>query len=329
MNPLSTTHHGVNVPLDAPVDAPLYLAAPITGGEATAFWILGAVVLLGALGVVFSRKAVHSAMSMALTMVGLAVFYGINAAPFLMVVQIVVYTGAVLMLFLFVLMLIGVSSADSLVETLSGQRIMTAVVALAFVGALATGITRISVGDPVGLAAGAAAAGGTIPWIAGELLLRYVVAFEATGALLITAVLGAMVLAHTARTKKRRTQREISEDRIRGDHPTPLPGPGTYARHNAIDMPALLPDGTVSQLSLNPVLTARDPDYQSRVPADARTGSPALPGGASDPASAKEGEPVSDTGEGPGGEPDDGADGTGGTENSNGNGQEVESSWTR
>ncbi|MEE2036186.1 NADH-quinone oxidoreductase subunit J [Nocardiopsis sp. CT-R113] len=330
MNPLSDSHHGIPLPLDTPVDAPLYLAAPITGGEASAFWILGAVVLLGALGVVFSRKAVHSAMSMALTMVGLAIFYGINAAPFLMVVQIVVYTGAVLMLFLFVLMLIGVSSADSLVETLSGQRIMTAVVALAFIGALATGITRISVGDPVGIAAGAAAAGGTIPWIAGELLLRYVVAFEATGALLITAVLGAMVLAHTARTKKRRTQREFSEDRIRGDHPTPLPGPGTYARHNAIDMPALLPDGTVSQLSLNPVLTARDPEYQSRVPADVRSGRPALPGAASDSAGSKEGEPVPDTGEGPDGRTAEDPDGDpDGTENSNGNGQEVESSWTR
>ncbi|RKS07440.1 NADH dehydrogenase subunit J [Nocardiopsis sp. Huas11] len=296
-------------------------AAPIGGGEASAFWILGTVAVLGALGVVFSRKAVHSAMSMALTMVSLAVFYGINEAPFLMVVQIVVYTGAVLMLFLFVLMLIGVSSADSLVETLSGQRIMTAVVALAFVGALTTGISRIVVGDPQGIAAGAALAGGTVPWIAGELLLRYVVAFEATGALLITAVLGAMVLAHTARTKKRRTQREISEDRVRGDHPTPLPGPGTYARHNAIDMPALLPDGSVASLSLNPVLTARDPEYQSGVPGEVRAGRPPLPGGASDSAGSKEARPL--LGDGQADEE------TEAEENGNSNGQEVESSWTR
>ncbi|MFF8766729.1 NADH-quinone oxidoreductase subunit J [Nocardiopsis dassonvillei] len=349
MNPLTSVHAAL------PSDQPLHLAAPIGGGEATAFWILGAVVLLGALGVVFSRKAVHSAMSMALTMVGLAIFYGINAAPFLMVVQIVVYTGAVLMLFLFVLMLIGVSSADSLVETLSGQRLMTAVVALCFVGALTTGITRIAVGDPVGLTEGAAAAGGTIPWIAGELLLRYVVAFEATGALLITAVLGAMVLAHTARTKKRRTQREIAEDRIRGDHPTPLPGPGTYARHNAIDMPALLPDGTVSQLSLNPVLAARAPEYQSRVPETVRAAQAPLPGGASDSADSKTAEPVADdrarpaaerpgnrvgngtraaaeddADEGGGGAVGpDGPDDADGPRNGNGNGQEVESSWTR
>ncbi|WP_150238308.1 NADH-quinone oxidoreductase subunit J [Nocardiopsis quinghaiensis] len=355
MNPLTSASQG------APLDGSLHLAAPIGGGEAATFWILGSVVLLGALGVVFSRKAVHSAMSMALTMVGLAIFYGINAAPFLMVVQIVVYTGAVLMLFLFVLMLVGVSSADSLVETISGQRVLTALVALCFVGALATGITRITVGDPVGLTEGAAAAGGTIPWIAGELLLRYVVAFEATGALLITAVLGAMVLAHTVRTKKRRTQREIAEDRIRGDHPTPLPGPGTYARHNAIDMPALLPDGTVAKLSLNPVLTARDPEYQSRVPSDVRATQAPLFGGASDSAEAKTVGPVADdqarpAAEDPGepgepggsdGAPDEGSPGdTGGPDtpdasegaggpagtdgsDSNGNGQEVESSWTR
>ncbi|WP_028646587.1 NADH-quinone oxidoreductase subunit J [Nocardiopsis sp. CNT312] len=291
-------------------------------GEAVAFWILGTLVVLGALGVVFSRKAVHSALSMALAMVGLAVFYGINEAPFLMVVQIVVYTGAVLMLFLFVLMLVGVSAADSLVETLSGQRLLTAVVALCFVGALATGIGRIVVDEPVGIAAGAAAAGGSIPWIANELLLRYVVAFEATGALLITAVLGALVLAHTARTKKRRTQREISEDRIRGDHPTPLPGPGTYARHNAIDMPALLPDGTVATLSLNPVLTARDPEFQSGVPGEVRAGRPPLPGGASDSALSKEG--VLPRADGDGAEPDGETDG-----DRDGNGQEVESTWTR
>jgi NADH-quinone oxidoreductase subunit J len=297
-------------------------AAPIGGGEASVFWILGTVAVLGALGVVFSRKAVHSALSMALTMVSLAVFYGINEAPFLMVVQIVVYTGAVLMLFLFVLMLIGVSSADSLVETLSGQRVMTAIVALAFVGALATGLTRIVVGDPQGIAAGAAVAGGTVPWIAGELLLRYVVAFEATGALLITAVLGALVLAHTARTRKRRTQREISEDRVRGDHPTPLPGPGTYARHNAIDMPALLPDGSVSTLSLNPVLTARDPEYQSRVPRDVQAGPAPLPGGGSDSAGSKEGRPTL-----AGDERSDEASED--EENGNSNGQEVESTWTR
>ena len=319
MNPLATTS-----------TATLAAPAPIGGGETATFWVLGTIIVLGALGVVFSRKAVHSAMSMALTMVGLAIFYGINEAPFLMVVQVVVYTGAVLMLFLFVLMLVGVSASDSLVETISGQRFMTAVVALAFIGALITGISRIVVGDPNGIAAGAAAAGGSVPWIAGELLLRHLVAFEATAALLITAVLGAMVMAHTARTKKRRTQREMSEDRIRGDHPTPLPGPGTYARHNAIDMPALLPDGSVSRLSLNPVLLARDPEYQSKVPEDVRTSSPLLPGDASQAARTEEGHAIEgEEADLTGSENGKAKTAGDGEHNENGNGQEVESSWTR
>ncbi|MDA8368773.1 MAG: NADH-quinone oxidoreductase subunit J [Nocardiopsaceae bacterium] len=290
------------------------LAAPVSGAEGTAFWVIAAAVVIGALGVVLSRKAVHSAVMMALVMLSLAVFYGMNEAPFLMVVQIVVYTGAVLMLFLFVLMLVGVSSSDSLVETIRGQRVLTAVVALCFLGALSLGLGRIVAGDPAGLGAGVAAAGGSIPWIAGEVIYRYIIAFEATGALLITAVLGALVMAHTTRTKKRRTQKELAKERIRGDHPTPLPGPGTYARHNAIDMPALLPDGSVAELSLNPVLTARDPELQSGVPTDVRTNVGAAPGGAE--RSQVEDRPVDD--------------GQAGIDSGNGEtGQEAERSWTR
>ncbi|MDT0300525.1 NADH-quinone oxidoreductase subunit J [Streptomonospora wellingtoniae] len=302
--------------------------SPIGGVEAAVFWVLATVVVIGALGVVFSRKAVHSALMMAMVMLGLAAFYGMNQAPFLMVVQIVVYTGAVLMLFLFVLMLVGVSSADSLVETLRGQRVLTAVVAVCFLGALTLGLTRITAAEPVGLAAGIAAAGGSVPWIAGEVIYRYIVAFEATGALLITAVLGALVLAHVNRIKKRRTQRALARERIRGDHPTPLPGPGTYARHNAIDMPALLPDGSVSELSLNPVLTARDPSLHSGVPKDFQLGSIPEAGGASDSAASKEADPLGaadgEAGTGSASGPEDDGSGDG-----DANGQEAEHTWTR
>ena len=92
-------------------------------GEAVTFWVLAALALIGALGVVMAANAVYCAMSLALTMIVLAVFYMIEDALFLGVVQIVVYTGAVMMLFLFVLMLIGVDSAESLKETLRGQRV--------------------------------------------------------------------------------------------------------------------------------------------------------------------------------------------------------------
>ena len=71
---------------------------------------------------VISKKAVHSALFIALTMINLAILYVANAAPFLGMVQIIVYTGAVMMLFLFVLMVVGVDSSDSLIETIKGQR---------------------------------------------------------------------------------------------------------------------------------------------------------------------------------------------------------------
>ena len=90
--------------------------------EAISFWVFGAIAVAGAIGVVAAPKAVYAAMFLATTMISLAAIYMAQDAPFLGVVQIVVYTGAVMMLFLFVLMLIGVDSAQSLVETIRGQR---------------------------------------------------------------------------------------------------------------------------------------------------------------------------------------------------------------
>ena len=88
---------------------------------------------------------------------------------------------------------------------------------------------------------------------------KYVWVFEVTSALLITAALGAMVLAHRERLTERLTQREWSERRFReGKNLAGLPAPGVYARHNAVDTPALLPDGTPSELSVSRVLTARE-----------------------------------------------------------------------
>ena len=91
-------------------------------GEAVAFWILGPVALAGALGMVSARNAVHSALCLAGTMLSLGLLYMAQGAMFLGFVQIIVYTGAVMMLFLFVLMLVGRDSSDSVVEVLRGQR---------------------------------------------------------------------------------------------------------------------------------------------------------------------------------------------------------------
>ncbi|WP_327688983.1 NADH-quinone oxidoreductase subunit J [Streptomyces tubercidicus] len=235
----------------------LAAAASMTStGEAVQFWMLGSVAVIGALCTILMRRAVHSALSLAGTMIVLAVFYLANGAYFLGVVQIVVYTGAIMMLFLFVVMLVGVTAADSLKETLKGQRWLAAGLGLGFGILLIAGIGNASLKEFNGL--GEVNAGGNVQGLAALIFTKYVFAFEVTGALLITAAVGAMVLTHRERTERAKTQREQSEARIReGKQVPPLPAPGVYARHNAVDIPGLLPDGTVSELSVNPTLRGR------------------------------------------------------------------------
>lgn len=250
-------------------------------GEAVLFWILGAVAVIGALGVVSAPKAVYSAISLAVTMIALAVLYIAQDAPFLGVVQVVVYTGAVMMLFLFVLMLIGVDSSESLVETLRGQRIAALVVGIGFGALLIAGIGTVSTTGFTGLTEANAppsvrsaslASEGNVEGLAALLFTKYLWAFELTGALLITAALGAMVLAHRERFEHRKTQRELAIERFApGGHPTTLPNPGVYARHNAVDVPARLPDGRGSQLSVSAILQVRP------VPSDAEPTEPSQP----------------------------------------------------
>ncbi|WP_055564028.1 NADH-quinone oxidoreductase subunit J [Streptomyces atriruber] len=225
-------------------------------GEAFQFWVLGTVAVIGALCTILMKKAVHSALCLAGTMIILAVFYLANGAYFLGIVQIVVYTGAIMMLFLFVVMLVGVTAADSLTETIKGQRWLALLCGLGFAVLLFAGIGNASVKEFNGL--GKANAGGNVEGLAGLIFTKYVFAFEITGALLITATVGAMVLTHRERTERAKTQRELSEARVReGKHLPPLPAPGVYARHNAVDIAGLLPDGTPSELTVNKTLRER------------------------------------------------------------------------
>jgi NADH-quinone oxidoreductase subunit J len=231
-------------------------AGHTTTAEAVLFWVLGTVAVVAAIGMVAAPKAVYSAMFLATTMIVLAVFYIAQDAVFLGVVQVVVYTGAVMMLFLFVLMLIGVDASESLVETLRGQRIAAIVSGVGFGVLLIAGIGNVSVAGFAGLAQ--ANAGGNVQGLAALIFTQYLWAFELTGALLITAALGAMVLAHRERFERRKTQRELAVERFRpGGHPTTLPNPGVYARHNAVDVPARLPDGSGSELSVSAILQQR------------------------------------------------------------------------
>jgi len=234
--------------------------------EAIMFWILGPMAVVAALGMLLVKKAVHSAILMAFVMVVLAIFYIAQDAVFLGIVQVVVYTGAVMMLFLFILMLVGVDSSDSLTETIAGLRPIAITAAVGFGGLMVSLLGRATLGrQAIGLSA--ANADGNVQGIAKELFSTYVFPFEVVSALLITAAMGAMVLAHHQRTTVRPTQRQLSINRFRGESlgsAAGLPGPGVYARHNAVDVPALLPDGTPAT-SVNASLEARGDmlDYKS------------------------------------------------------------------
>ena len=219
------------------------------------FWVFGTISVLGAIAMVAAPKAVYSAMFLASTMISLAVLYIAQDAVFLGVVQVVVYTGAVMMLFLFVLMLIGVDSADSLVETIRGQRIAAVVAGIGFGIAVIAGIGSLGA-NFVGLELANRA--GNVQGLAALIFTRYLWAFETTSALLITAALGAMVLTHRERFERRKTQRELAIERFAGGgHPTPRPNPGVYARHNAVDIPARLPDGSDADMSVSAILPRR------------------------------------------------------------------------
>jgi NADH-quinone oxidoreductase subunit J len=235
------------------------MSTAVNQGETIVFWVCGFFAVLGALGLIFSKKAVHSALWMALTMISLAVLYVANAAPFLGMVQIVVYTGAVMMLFLFVLMVVGVDSSDSLIETIKGQRISAILLGIGFAILLVWGIgSSLTDIAPGSLDAANEAYDGNVQGIARLIFTTYLVPFEVTSALLITAALGAMVLAHRERWLPKLTQTEMSKARFAGaTHPGNLPAPGVYARHNAVDTPALLPDGSVSDISIPGPLKAR------------------------------------------------------------------------
>jgi len=244
------------VTIDILAALPSEAAGHTSTTEAVLFWVLGTVAVLGAIGVVSAPKAVYSAMFLATTMIVLAVFYIAQGALFLGVVQVVVYTGAVMMLFLFVLMLIGVDSSESLVETIRGQRVAAIVVGLGFGVLVIAGVGSVSVNGYAGLAE--ANSGGNVEGLAVLIFTKYLWAFELTGALLITAALGAMVLAHRERFERRKTQRELAQERFRpGGHPTTLPNPGVYARNNAVDIAARLPDGSASELSVSAILQKR------------------------------------------------------------------------
>lgn len=266
-------------PLPSPVSADT-----IGLGETVAFWILGPLALAGGLAMVFARNAVHSALWLAQTMLCLGALYMVQQAPFLGFVQIIVYTGAIMMLFLFVLMLVGKESVDSVVEVLRGQRVAAALAGIGLAALLVAMLGRALTGvTAVGLIGVNTTSGGNVANLGRILFTDYIFPFELTSALLITAAVGAMVLTFTERTKEGRpTQRQRVEARIRGTRPSPLPGPGVFATANSVATPALLPDGSVAPESLSELLESTssrerlDDDLRSVVDAGAQPDTRAL-----------------------------------------------------
>lgn len=165
------------------------------------FVIAGAIVLFGGLGVVVSPNPVHSALSLVATLFGVAVLFVAQDAHFLAAVQVIVYAGAIVVLFLFVIMLLGVDTAEDLeVEPLVGQRPVAALAGLATLGLLlalllgradSLDAARSVSGAPDGTTA-------NITEVARVLFTDYVFAFEATAIMLTIGVVGAVVLARRA-----------------------------------------------------------------------------------------------------------------------------------
>jgi NADH-quinone oxidoreductase subunit J len=241
------------------------LAGPSAGTEQIAFWVLAPLALLGAVGMVLSRGAVHSALWLVLTMLSLGGAYMVQQAEFLGFVQIIVYTGAIMMLFLFVLMLTGRDAGDSVFEVLRHQRVAAACVGIGLVALIATGLVRSLEGvTVVGLDA-ALAERGPVGSIAAQLFTDRLFPFELTSALLITAATGAMVLTHVERSSlARKSQRQRVAERMVSGHMSPLPGPGVFATSSSNATPAMLPDGSIAPGSVSELVEQGESERVAR-----------------------------------------------------------------
>ena len=251
-----TTMLHVSGALAAAVGSGLAETGRTSTGEEVLFWFLAPVMVIAALGLIFARRTVYAAMSVVLVMISLAVLYVAQEAPFLGIVQVIVYTCAVMMLFLFVLMLVGVDVADSYADTLGAHRWVAALFGIGLGAVLTSVVLTAADIAPRGLAV--ANEGGNPSGVARILFGDYVLTLQVVGILLITAAVGAIVLTHSERLVRKIGQRERADARVAaGEVLTPLPAPGVYARSNAMDVPALGADGRPLEESVSRVLRIR------------------------------------------------------------------------
>jgi NADH-quinone oxidoreductase subunit J len=213
----------------------LLVAAAVTSTRPTwpdvlVFAAAASVVLIGALGVVTSRNPVHAALSLVMTLFGVAVLFLEQEADFLAAVQIIVYAGAIVVLFLFVIMFLGVDRREDIeVEPLAGQRplafllsavVLAGVLAMAATAHWVTGAHGV-VGPIEGhvIANNPTSPTGEPAQLGKQLFTTYLFAFEATAALLVIAVVGAVMLARRPPVAEHadieREEAEMTENELR------------------------------------------------------------------------------------------------------------------
>ncbi|RRD43771.1 NADH-quinone oxidoreductase subunit J [Buchananella hordeovulneris] len=233
----------------------------LSGGETVLFAVAAPLIVIAALGVLLAKKPVHAAVAMIFVMVPLAFLYIAQEAPFVGAVQVVVYTGAVMMLFLFVIMLVGVGQTETWRERLRFQLPLTVLAALGTLGLLLAFIVRATKDlKPIGLTEANA---DTNPVALAHVLFgNHVAAMELTGTLLIVAAVGAMTLTHKHRHGPKQDLAATAAAKMRayqerGVHLGQKPAPGVYARTNAATAPALAGTGEVVEESVPQVLRVR------------------------------------------------------------------------
>ena len=199
--------------------------------ETTVFIVSALIVLAGGLGVVSSRNPVHAALSLIATLFGIAVLFLNLGAELLAVVQVIVYTGAIVVLILFVMMLLGVDREEDLdTEPLVGQRLLAGLVGLLFLGAM---LAIIIIGKDAIVTGSRSVTGALSPTVSNitqigtELFTTYVFALEVTATLLTIAVVGAVVLSRRPRDLQPIPEPESMTDL--GDEPlTAIPEEGAH-----------------------------------------------------------------------------------------------------
>lgn len=234
-------------------------------GEAILFWITAALMIAGALGVLLFKKAAYAVLSMVVVMVGMAVLFFALQAPFNASVQIIVYTGAILMLFLFVIMMIGLGASDGYLDQRRGYITAAVLFGLALAVILVSAIMVSKVPGPGGFDVDPYS-NEPITSLAANLFQEHWLTIQVTAALLITAAVGAILLTHSDLLGPKLSQKNVANARMKafaghGRHIGQLPAPGVYATTNAVDNPAIAGDTlSIAEESVPRVLRLRGLD---------------------------------------------------------------------